>query len=183
MPQEVTNQAGHLWQLGVAGAGKDRGGNSMKAATLDRDDAIADAGERPMSVGPVLKTVVVTVRDLGRSVEFYRHLLGLSEEVAEPEAAMLVSPAGTRMYLREIAKAVHATVNVGIQFGVWVMATQRELERAERYLKENNAWVSTGDVLGGTVIEGRDPDNLLILLVFPEFNELPKAIVERVYRY
>ena len=136
-----------------------------------------------MSVGPVLKTVVVFVRDIGRSVEFYCHLLGLSEEVLEPEAALLVSPAGTRMYLRQIARAVHATVNVGIQLGVWVVATQSELERAERYLKENDALVSTGEVAGVTVIEGRDPDHLSILLAFPEFAELPKTIIERVYHY
>jgi hypothetical protein len=48
----------------------------VKAATFDGDDAVADAEGRPMSVGPVLKTLVVFVRDIGRSVEFYCCLLG-----------------------------------------------------------------------------------------------------------
>jgi hypothetical protein len=127
-----------------------------------------------MSVGPVLKTVVLFVRDSSRSGDFYCHLLGLRKEVEEPEAVMLVSSAGTRVYLRQMARAVRATVSVGILLGAWVLATQSELERAERYLKDNNAWISTGAVAGMTVIEGRDPDQLPICWRFPSWPKSPR---------
>ena len=72
-----------------------------------------EVGERPRLR---LASAVMFVRELERSVRFYRELLALEVTVQDKEAALLVSPDGFQLYLRSMGpRAPRPLGNVGIQ--------------------------------------------------------------------
>jgi catechol 2,3-dioxygenase-like lactoylglutathione lyase family enzyme len=143
----------------------------------------AGAAGRP-ATGPRLAVVVVFVRDLEESAAFYCGLLRLSVVTRESTALLLSGPGGA-MVLRAIGpRGEHALGAVGVQYSCWAAADPAELRRCERYLDERSALVETNTVDDRTVVEGRDPDGLPVMVMHsPDGADLSGEIMRRVYAW
>ena len=120
-----------------------------------------------MGTGARLTGAVVVVRDLARSEVFYRELLGLRVEASSAEAVLLSAPSGDRLALRALGRATHLSVGIGVQCLVWTAESLDDLERCEEVLRTRNAFLSSSVDHGVKVVEGRDPDDIRVIVVFP----------------
>src|SRR5215472_11657232 len=93
-----------------------------------------------MAHGARLSSVVMFVRDLDRSVNFYSGILGLKVADLSPTAALLSNAEGTQLVLRAMGLgAERALGSVGVQYVVWTAAGKKDFERCERMLRERAA--------------------------------------------
>ena len=73
---------------------------------------------------------------------------------------------------------------MGIQYVVWVAAGAEELARCERVLTGRGGHRDTrrsGDL---TVVEGRDPDDMVLMVTHPGPDVLPlRELPVRIYRW
>jgi catechol 2,3-dioxygenase-like lactoylglutathione lyase family enzyme len=114
-----------------------------------------------------LGSVVVFVRDLDRSVDFYTAVLGVEIVDRSPTAALLASPT-TQLVLRAMGdNAPHPLGAVGVQYAVWTAASPAALDHTEQVLKDRTAHRSTRSDEGHTVVEGRDPDDIVVMVSYP----------------
>jgi catechol 2,3-dioxygenase-like lactoylglutathione lyase family enzyme len=114
------------------------------------------------------------VQNLDRSVDFYRQVLGLTVSDHSPTACLLTSASGSQLILRSMGGgAVHSLGGVGVQYVIWTAADEQDLDRCERALKELSAHRETR--VGGPVkaVEGRDPDDIVVLIIYPGPSEAP----------
>jgi catechol 2,3-dioxygenase-like lactoylglutathione lyase family enzyme len=137
-----------------------------------------------MAKGVRLIAAVIFVRDLQRSEDFYAPLLELEVEFKEPEGSLLGGTDGGRVMLREQPKAVRVASGIGVQYLIWDVSNPEELDRCENLLKSWGAHVATEVVDGVKLVEGHDPDGLVVLLSYPvapraKMTKLP----ERLYAY
>lgn len=136
--------------------------------------------------GPKLASVVVFVRDLDRSAEFYQELLLMRVAVRASTAALLVGAEDDQLYLRVVGSGgEHPLGAIGVQYVIWAADSPEDLRRCERLLKERNAHVSskeTGD--GVAVVEGRDPDGLPLVIAYPgPHGAAQQEIMTRIYAW
>jgi catechol 2,3-dioxygenase-like lactoylglutathione lyase family enzyme len=127
-----------------------------------------------MANGSRLESAVMFVQDLNRSVTFYREVLGLQISDHSPTACLLTSASGSQLILRAMGGgAVHSLGGVGVQYVIWTAADEADLDRCERALKELSAHRETR--VGGPVkaVEGRDPDDIVVMIIYPGPNEAP----------
>jgi catechol-2,3-dioxygenase len=138
-----------------------------------------------MVQGPRLIGVVVYVRDLDRSVSFYRELLGLDIIDSSPTAALLAVKDGCHLVLRATgAGSPRALGGIGLQYVTWMMPSQEDLDRAETLLKNRSAYVETRTVGGTTSVEGHDPDDITIVLAYSKDDQLPlRELPSRIYAW
>jgi catechol 2,3-dioxygenase-like lactoylglutathione lyase family enzyme len=136
-----------------------------------------------MAQGARLGTVVIFVHDLDRSVDFYVDILGLEVADSSTTAALLSNAAGTQLVLRAMGPGVSRALGaVGVQYVVWTAADQEDLERCERALRGRAAHRETRGSDGVTVVEGRDPDDLRVVVTYPGPDQIPlHKIPARVY--
>jgi catechol 2,3-dioxygenase-like lactoylglutathione lyase family enzyme len=114
-----------------------------------------------------LGSVVMFVRELDRSVDFYTAVLGLEVVDRSPTAALLSSPTA-QLVLRAMGdNATHPLGAVGVQYAVWTAASQADLDHSEQVLKDRAAHRSTRAGDGHTVVEGRDPDDVVVMVSYP----------------
>lgn len=136
--------------------------------------------------GPRLAVVVVFVRDLEESAAFYCGLLRLSV-ITRDSTALVLAGAGRAgaMVLRSIGpRGEHALGAVGVQYSCWAAPDLADLRRCEHYLDERSALVETTTVDDRTVVEGRDPDGLPVMVMYsPEGVDLSGDIMRRVYAW
>jgi catechol 2,3-dioxygenase-like lactoylglutathione lyase family enzyme len=119
-------------------------------------------------------SVVMFVQELDRSVAFYQELLGLEIADRSPTAALLISAGGSELILRAMgSNAVHALGGVGVQYVTWTAAGQEDLERCERVLKQRQAHRDTRSSEGTTAVEGRDPDDIVVMITYPGPDQVP----------
>ncbi len=125
------------------------------------------------------------VHELERSVRFYRELLALEVAVHDNTAALLVNPDRFQLYLRSMGwRAHHPLGNVGIQYLVWTADGEDGLHRCEQVLRGWSNNVTRQTVDGFTVVEGRGPDDVPVLVTFPGPDEVPRQkIMRRFYRW
>jgi catechol 2,3-dioxygenase-like lactoylglutathione lyase family enzyme len=108
------------------------------------------------------------VRELERSVRFYRELLALEVAVHDNTAALLVSPDGFELYLRSMGPGAHHSLgSVGIQYLIWTADGEDDLRRCEQVLRAWSDQVTRQSIDGFTVVEGRGPDNVPVLVTHP----------------
>jgi catechol 2,3-dioxygenase-like lactoylglutathione lyase family enzyme len=136
-----------------------------------------------MAQGARLSSVVMFVHDLDRSVKFYTGILGLEVADRSPTAALLNNAEGTQLVLRAMGPgADRALGSVGVQYVVWTAAGKEELERCEQVLREHGAHRETrvhGEV---SVVEGRDPDGIVLMITYPGPDEVPlHELPPRIY--
>jgi hypothetical protein len=130
-----------------------------------------------------LASAVMFVRELGRSVSFYRDLLAMDVRIRNHTAALLVSPDGFQLYLRSMGSgAQHPLGHVGIQYLVWTADGEDDLRRCERLLARSGH-VTSQTVDGITVVEGRGPDDVPIVVTYPGPDQAPSEIPSRIYEW
>jgi catechol 2,3-dioxygenase-like lactoylglutathione lyase family enzyme len=132
-----------------------------------------------------LATAVMFVADLDRSVTFYRELLGWDVIVQDGTAALLASPEGSQLYLNSRGpRAQHPLGQIGIQYLIWTASDEEELHRCLRVLQPTSPHDVTTTSDGVTVIEGRDPDRIPVLVTYPGSAEAPRhQIMPRAYAW
>jgi catechol 2,3-dioxygenase-like lactoylglutathione lyase family enzyme len=136
--------------------------------------------------GPKLASVVVFVRDLDRAVDFYQDLLLMRVSVRTSSAALLAGTDDTQIYLRVMGSGgEHPLGAIGVQYVIWTADSPDDLQRCERLLKERAAHVASresGD--GVTVVEGRDPDGLPLVIAYPgPHGAARQEIMARIYAW
>jgi catechol 2,3-dioxygenase-like lactoylglutathione lyase family enzyme len=136
-----------------------------------------------MAQGARLGSVIMFVHDLDRSVEFYSDVLALEATDRSPTAALLSSPGGAGLILRAIGQAApHPLGSIGVQYVVWTAAGEEDLARCERALAGRGAHHGTRSNDGLTVVEGRDPDDMVLMVTYPGPDQLPlRKLPVRIY--
>jgi catechol 2,3-dioxygenase-like lactoylglutathione lyase family enzyme len=127
-----------------------------------------------MAQGSRLGSVVMFVQNLDRSVSFYREVLALDVVDRSPTAALLLSGDGCQLVLRAMGGgAVHALGGVGVQYVIWTAADEKDLDRCERVLKEFSAHRETRSGGLAKAVEGRDPDDIVVMVTYPGPDRVP----------
>ena len=136
-----------------------------------------------MTEGARVGSVVMFVHDLDRSVAFYADVLALEVADRSPTAALLSNAAGAGLILRAMgAAAPHALGSIGVQYVLWVAADADGLTRCERALAGRGAHRETRSQDGVTVVEGRDPDDMVVLVCHPGPDQMPlHKLPARIY--
>ncbi|WP_329172089.1 MULTISPECIES: VOC family protein [unclassified Streptomyces] len=130
--------------------------------------------------------MVVFVRDLDRAVDFYQELLLMRVAVRTTTAVLLVGADDTQLYLRVMGSGgEHPLGAIGVQYVIWTANSRDDLERCERMLKERSAHISSKDTADGvTVVEGRDPDGLPLVIAHPgPRGAAGQEIMARIYAW
>jgi catechol 2,3-dioxygenase-like lactoylglutathione lyase family enzyme len=121
-----------------------------------------------------LGSAVMFVHQLDRSVAFYQDVLGLELVDRDPTAALLASTAGAQLILRAMgSNAPHPLGAVGVQYVTWAAAGPDELSRIEQELRRRQAYRQTRTSDGATAVEGRDPDDIVVMITYPGPDEAP----------
>jgi catechol-2,3-dioxygenase len=137
-----------------------------------------------MGPGANLSGAVVFVRDLARSEAFYRELFDLQVETSSSEAVLLWAANGERLALRGLSKAPHVSGGTGVQTLVWTADSLADLDHYEEVLRRHDTFVSRGVEDGWDVLDGRDPDGLKLILLFPvSADSWRGSVPSRIYRY
>lgn len=136
-----------------------------------------------MAQGARIDSVVMFVRDLDRSVSFYLDVLALAVTDRSPTAALLAGPDGTQLILRAMgANAEHALGGIGVQYVVWTASGKEDLDRCEHALKQRSAHRATRISEQATAVEGRDPDDITVMIIYPGPDQAPlHELPARIY--
>lgn len=127
-----------------------------------------------MAHGAWIGSAVMFVQQLDRSVSFYRDVLALEVTDQSPTAALLISPAGAQLILRAMGSTgAHSLGGVGMQYVIWTAAGPDELDRCEQALKERSAHRGTRSSGEVTLVEGRDPDDVVLMVAYPGPDQVP----------
>ena len=137
------------------------------------------------SHGVQLGAAVVFVRSLERSVRFYTEVLGLPVVDRSPTAALLGRAGGPQLVLRAFGEnAVHPLGSLGVQYLVWMTDSRDDLDRVTELLRQRSALKETRDKGDGVSVEGRDPDDLVIMLVYhPAGQSGLRSLPARIYAW
>lgn len=130
-----------------------------------------------------LGSAVMFVHQLDRSVAFYRDVLGLEVVDRDTTAALLASDAGAELILRAMgSNAPHPLGAVGVQYVTWAADGQDELDRIEAALRQRHAYRQTRTSDGATAVEGRDPDDIVLMITYPGPDQAPlHKLPARIY--
>jgi catechol 2,3-dioxygenase-like lactoylglutathione lyase family enzyme len=136
-----------------------------------------------MANGARLGSAVMFVHNLDRSVSFYEDVLDLQAVDRSTTAALLISGAGSQLILRAMGEgASRALGSVGVQYVVWTAAGKDDLDRCERVLRERGAYRESRTADGVTVVEARDPDDVVLVVTHPGPDEVPlHELPARIY--
>ncbi|MBO0817871.1 MAG: VOC family protein [Actinobacteria bacterium] len=128
-------------------------------------------------------SVVMFVQDLDRSVNFYTDVLVLEVADRSATAALLGNVGGANLILRAMGRqAPHPLGSVGVQYVVWTAAGEEDLTRAERALGARGAHRETRSHGGVTLVEGRDPDGIVVMICYPGSDQRPlRELPARIY--
>jgi len=158
--------------------------------TTDGSDAReAHADEQGASAAPTqgarLASAVMFVGDLESSLPFYCALLNMNVTVRGNAAALLATPDGFQLYLRSVGpNAQHALGGIGVQYVIWTAHSAEELRRCERFLREAGGHVRTQTADGFTLVEGRDPSHVPVVITHPGPEEAVRhEIMSRIYSW
>jgi catechol 2,3-dioxygenase-like lactoylglutathione lyase family enzyme len=120
-----------------------------------------------------LRSTLVAVSDLDRSVDFYREV-GPFEEIAREDAVAVLgeaSPESIVLILRE-SRGVHLTrhgqQSLGLRSITFSVGSLDELDRIEAVLRSHDLLTSRQKIAEGAsdLLLGRDPDNLPLVFVW-----------------
>ena len=126
-----------------------------------------DSVMRPWAI----RSTLVAVADLERSVAFYREI-GPFEEVAREDAAAIlggVTPTSIVLMLREmrsIHRTRHGQQSLGLRSITFNVGSRGELDRIESVLRGRDLFTARQQIAGASeLVRGRDPDNLPLVFV------------------
>lgn len=138
-----------------------------------------------MTTGFRLGAAVVFVRNLERAVGFYSEVLGLVLVDQSPTAALLGEDGGPQLVLRSAGEnAPHPLGSVGVQYLVWLTDSRAELDGRADLLRKRSAYRETYAVGEAVTVEARDPDDLVLMLVYREAGQPGlRSLPARVYAW
>ena len=120
----------------------------------------------------VIRSTLLAVADLDRSVAFYRELGPFDEIAREDAVAVLgdVSPASILLILRDTRNTHntrHGQQSLGLRAITFNVGSLGELDRIESVLRGYDRFTSRQQIAGGAseLVRGRDPDNLPLVFV------------------
>jgi catechol-2,3-dioxygenase len=120
-----------------------------------------------MAEGTRLRAAIVFVRNLDKSVAFYRELLDLEMVDRSTTAALLESADGSQLALRAFGDtAERSLASIGVQYLAWTTSSRAEFDRMTETLRRLSAYQETRTDEDVVVIEGRDPDDLPVVIVW-----------------
>ena len=127
-----------------------------------------------MAHGARLDSVVMFVHDLNRSVSFYSDVLKLHVADRSAAAALLIGAKRSQLILRAMGRgAEHALGGIGVQYVIWTADDLDDLTRCEQALRARSAWRDTRTTEHVTAVEGRDPDDIAVMIVYPGPDQAP----------
>ena len=127
-----------------------------------------------MAHGARLDSVVMFVHDLSRSVSFYSDVLNLHVADRSATAALLIGAKRSQLILRAMGRgAGHALGGVGVQYVIWTADDADDLARCEKVLKDRSAWRDSRTTEHVTAVEGRDPDDIVVMITYPGPDQAP----------
>ena len=124
-----------------------------------------------------LAAAVVFVSDLAGSLSFYQPLLRYPITVRDADAALLTGPNGSQLYLRQAGDRSMRRDGFGVQRVAWTAGDADDLDRCSDLLKERGAYVSRDTTEGITLLEGRDPDGIPVIIVYPGAEHAPRHLI------
>jgi hypothetical protein len=139
-----------------------------------------------------VRSILVAVSDLARSVGFYRALGPFDEIGRHDGVAMLgvASPTSFVLILRETRGPHHVRYgpqSLGVRSIAFDVESFGELDRIESLLRSERSFTSRGQMAGGTseYLRGRDPDNCPLVFVSYAEDDTPgsnhlRTVVELV---
>lgn len=132
-----------------------------------------------------LSAAVVFVRNLEKSVNFYRELLSLEVADRSTTAALLTSAGGSQLVLRQFGNnAPHPLGSIGVQYLCWTASSKDDLDRRAEILRRNSAYRETRKDEDVTVVEGRDPDDVPVMILHGAGNQaFPGKLPTRIYAW
>jgi len=132
-----------------------------------------------------LSAAVMFVRNLDRSVKFYTEVLGLAVIDHSPTAALLGADGGPQLVLRAFGdNASHPLGSVGVQYLIWMTDSRPDLDRRTTLLQQRSAYKETHNHGDAITVEGRDPDDLVIMIGYRPAGQPPLyALPARVYAW
>jgi catechol-2,3-dioxygenase len=138
-----------------------------------------------MAYGVRLGVAVMFVRNLDRSVPFYRKVLGLEVIDRSTTAVLLGNGAGAQLVLRASGEnAAHPLGGIGLQYVLWTVDSKEELDRCTQELRQLSAYRETRATQDAIAVEGHDPDDLVLLLAFTgEGQGLLRELPARIYAW
>ena len=138
-----------------------------------------------MAEGVRLSAAIVFVRNLDRSVSFYRELLDLDVVDRSTTAALLAAAEGSQLVLRQFGNnAAHPLGSIGVQYLTWSTSSMDDLDRRAEILRRNSAYRETRTDDGATMVEGRDPDDVPVMLFYAGDNQpLMHKLPARIYAW
>jgi len=138
-----------------------------------------------MAEGVRLSAAVVFVRNLEKSISFYRELLTLDVADRSTTAALLTSATGSQLVLRQFGNnAPHPLGSIGVQYLLWSAPSKDDLDRRTEILRRNSAYRETRMDEGVTVVEGRDPDDVPVMILYGGGEQaLPGKLPTRIYAW
>jgi hypothetical protein len=78
--------------------------------------------------------------------------------------------------------AAHALGSVGVQYVIWTAAGEDDLNRCELALRERSSHRETRTDGAVSVVEGRDPDDIVVMITYPGPEQLPlQQLPARIY--
>jgi catechol 2,3-dioxygenase-like lactoylglutathione lyase family enzyme len=114
------------------------------------------------------------VHDLDRSVSFYSDVLNLHVADRSATAALLIGAKRSQLILRAMGRgAEHALGGVGVQYVIWTADDADDLARCEKVLKDRSAWRDSRTTEHVTAVEGRDPDDIVVMITYPGPDQAP----------
>jgi CBS domain-containing protein len=127
-----------------------------------------------------LASVVLSVSELTRSVDFYQPLLRYAVVSHNEDAALLTGPDGSQLYLRRVGRAPEPDgERAGLDCAVWTAGGPGDLDRCMQFLVERDAFTNRTNSDGVDVVQGRDPDGLPVLITYPGPDQAPRHVLSR----
>jgi CBS domain-containing protein/catechol 2,3-dioxygenase-like lactoylglutathione lyase family enzyme len=131
-----------------------------------------------------LASVVLSVSDVNRSLDFYQPLLRYTVVTRTDDAALLTGPDGSQLYLRRVGRGPEPRGGTAaLDSAVWTAGGSVDLDRCMEFLTDRRAFINRTNSDGIDVVEGRDPDGLPVLITYPGPDQAPRHVIaRRVYQ-
>jgi catechol 2,3-dioxygenase-like lactoylglutathione lyase family enzyme len=132
-----------------------------------------------------LASLVIFVSNLEASIAFYRELLDVEATIINDTAALLVGAGGNQIYLRSIGvRGSRPLGGLGLQYMLWSAGSEEEFLRCQEALRIGSPHVVTTQHQGFQMVEGRDPDDMPVLVSYPGPEQVPRReIISRIYEW
>lgn len=126
---------------------------------------------------------LMEVSDLDHSMRFYCDVFECTISIHEPDAALLLTPAGFQLYLRVSETPRRPDIgDLGIVHLIWATDSKTELDRIEHRMRAHYPSTHTHSANGVSFVDGVDPDGGRVLIAYPSPEKLPREVIADRFR-